>query len=270
MSSSLRCLEVLRVLARSPYAYSLTEIANALSIVKSSAHRFLTTLIAGGFVEQDMPTRRYQLAGTALWVGTAYLRHSKIYRCGYELVHNLARDAKTMAHLAVWDNDMVLYLHSIGPPRSLNLFADAGERRAVHATALGKAMLAHRPAEDLRRIFNTERERYTENTLTSLAAMSEELHRIREVGYAVDNEEGTRGVRCVAAGIKDQGERVIGAISTSGPRSLINGTGVLQFARLVQEAALRISVQLGYRPSTSNLSSLLEPIVRRDDGTAPD
>jgi DNA-binding IclR family transcriptional regulator len=265
MSSSLRCLDLLQILAREPYAFSLSEIADSLSVAKSSAHRFLATLIAGGFAEQDFASRRYQLAGTALWVGTAYLRRSMIYRCGYGVVDDLARRAKTMAHLAVWDYDTVLYLHSIGPPRSLNLFADTGERRAVHATALGKVMLAHRPTVDLKKIFAQDRERYTENTITSFAAMAEELEHIRAAGYAVDREEGTRGVRCVAAGIRDQAERVAAAISVSGPRVLISRTAVPHFARLAQEAALRISIQLGYRPPTSNLSSLLTPIVPDDD-----
>jgi DNA-binding IclR family transcriptional regulator len=264
MTSSLRCLHVLDVLARDPYAFSLTEIASLLSVAKSTAHRLLSTLMAAGFVERDAESGRYQLAGKTLWVGTAYLRHSDVYRCGFAVVDDLAGRAKTMAHLAVWDNDAVLYLNTLGPPRSLSLFADTGERRPVHATALGKVMLAHRPDADLQRVFSRGCERFTENTITSLAAMREELQRIRQLGYAVDDEEGISGLRCVAASVKDRRAHVVAGISVSGPRTLVTDEAVPRFARLVQEAALRLSVQLGHRPPTSNLSSLLTPLPRRE------
>lgn len=257
MSSSLRCLNLLEILAREPYAFSLSEIADSLSVAKSSAHRALATLVAAGFVEQDPARRQYQLAGKALWVGTAFLRHSTVYRCGFAALEDLVQRAGTMAHLATWDNDTVLYLHSSGLPRSLNLFADTGERRPVHATALGKVMLASRPRDCLKTVFAKGCERYTENTITSLSAMEKELARILEAGYAVDREEGTQGVHCVAAPIKDQREKTVAAISISGPRALIHDGDLLRFARLVQEAALRVSVQLGYHPPTSDLSSLL-------------
>jgi IclR family transcriptional regulator, KDG regulon repressor len=257
MSSSLRCLGLLQVLAQEPYAFSLSEIAESLSVAKSSAYRFLATLTAAGFVEQDSEMRRYQLTGKTLWVGTAFLRHSTVYHCGFAALEDLVQRAGTMDHLATWDNDKVLYLHSSGPPRSLNLFADTGDRRPVHATALGKVMLAYRPRADWERVFANGCERFTANTITSLSPMKKQLREILENGYAVDDEEGTRGVRCVAAAIKDRREQVVAALSVSGPRTLITDAGTLRFARLIQESALRVSMQLGYRPRTSNLSTLL-------------
>jgi DNA-binding IclR family transcriptional regulator len=259
MSSSLRLLRLLEILAHDPYLYSLTDIADRLSVGKSSAHRLLATLVAGGFVEQDSTRGRYRLAGKTLWVGSAYLRNSEVYRCGFAVVEDLAQRARTMAHLAVWDEDSILYLNTLGPPRSLNLFADTGERRPVHATALGKAMLAHRPEADLERIFARPCQRFTERTITSLLGMQKEVECIRRLGYALDDEEGIAGLRCVAAPIRDRRALVSAAISVSGPRTLISDEELPRFARLVQEAGLRVSVQLGYRPPTSNLASLLTP-----------
>jgi DNA-binding IclR family transcriptional regulator len=246
-------------MAQDPYTFTLTGIASLLAVPKSSAHRLLSTLVAAGLVERDTAGERYQLAGKVLWLGTAYLRNSEVYRAAFAIVDDLARRAKAMSHLAVWDNDAVLYLDTLGAPRSLNLFADTGERRPVHATALGKAMLAYRSDADVQRVFSKGCEPFTENTITTLRGLRKEVERIRALGYALDDEEGVPGLRCVAAPIRDRRTCVVAAISVSAPCSLITNQELPRFARLVEEAAIRVSVHLGYRPPTSNLSSLLTP-----------
>jgi IclR family acetate operon transcriptional repressor len=259
MTSTVRCLQLLDAMAQDPYTFTLTGIATLLSVPKSSAHRLLSTLIAAGLVERDTARERYQLAGKVLWLGTAYLRNSDVYRAGFAVVDDLARRAKAMSHLAVWDNDAVLYLGTMGAPRSLNLFADTGERRTVHATALGKAMLAYRPDADLQRIISSGCAQFTGRTITTLRGLRKEVDRIRALGYALDDEEGVPGLRCVAAPIRDRRAQVVAAISVSAPCSQITNEELPRFARLVEEAAIRVSVHLGYRPPTSNLSSLLTP-----------
>lgn len=239
----------------------MSEIAESTSVAKSTAHRFVGTLMAAGFVERDETNRRYHLAGKVLWVGTAYLRYSPTYRAGYAALDRLAHSADTMAHLGVWDNDAVLYLHTTGPIRSSLLVTDVGERRPVHATALGKTLLAYRAGEDLERVFTRGCERYTDKTITSIALMREELARIRQLGYALDDEEGVRGLRCVASPIRNSSGEVVAALSVSAPIAQLPDLEVPHCARLVQEAALWASVQLGYRTSTANLASLLTNVA---------
>jgi DNA-binding IclR family transcriptional regulator len=258
LSSSLRCLEVLEKLAQDPRPLSLSEIAKSMQVAKSTAHRFVTTLMAAGFVAQEGSTRRYHLAGKALWIGTGFLRYSPAYRAGYAALDRLeAHLADTMAHLGVWDSDSVLYLHTTGPLRSTLLFTDIGERRPVHCTALGKTLLAYRPARDVERIFARGLERYTDKTIVSIPVMREELARIRRCGYALDDEEGVRGLRCIASPIWDSSGEAVAALSISSPLAQLSDSEVLRCARLVQEAALWASVQLGYRTSTVNVASLL-------------
>src|SRR5581483_2807718 len=86
MSSTLRCLEILEILAYEPYALSLSQIADRLSVARSSAHRFLYTLMAAGLVCQSSLDKRYKLAGKALWIGTAYLRDSRLYGCSLPIM----------------------------------------------------------------------------------------------------------------------------------------------------------------------------------------
>ena len=257
MASTIKCLSVLELLAREPFEFGLFEISASLDAPKTSTHRLVATLMEAGFVEQDGDSRRYRLTGKALWVGTGFLRHSRVYRASFPVMQDLAGKTEGMVHLGLWDNDAVLYLHTVGHPSSLYLFANTGERRAVHATALGKVMLAYRSPEDLERIFSKEVERYTDKTITSLDAMRRELETIRDQGYALDDEEGVRGLRCLAAAIRDHKGQVVAAISMSAPTSVLAEDNRPHYASLVQEAAIRASVHAGYRPLTTNVSSLL-------------
>jgi DNA-binding IclR family transcriptional regulator len=208
-------------------------------------------------VERDQTSRHYHLGGKALWVGTRFLRYSPSYRAGYAAIDHLAHSAGTMAHLGVWESDAVLYLHTTGHLRSSLLVTDVGERRPVHCTGLGKALLAHRPAADLDRIFARGLERHTEKTITSIPLLREELERIRQVGYALDDEEGVRGLRCLACPVRDSYGDVVAALSISSPLTQLSDSDVHRYARLVQKAALWASVQLGYRTSNVNFTSLL-------------
>ena len=257
MSSTLRCLQVLELLAQEPNSFSFGDIAAALGIDKTSAHRFIRTLIAAGFVECNPQSRRYHLAGKALWVGTGHLRYSPVYRAAYGELEDLAHSAENMVHLGVWDNDTVLYLHTVGPPRTVLLFTDLGQRRPVHSTALGKALLAYRPTEDLERVLASNSQRYTDRTITSVEAMREELVRIRQQDYSLDDEEGIPGLRCVAAVIRDSRGEVAGALSVSGSLAQLTDEYIPRYARLVQEAALRASSHLGYRDYAPYLMSAL-------------
>jgi IclR family KDG regulon transcriptional repressor len=264
LSSALRCLKVLERLAEDQKPLSLNELAESMAVAKSTAHRFVSTLVEAGFVERDETSHRYHLAGKALWVGTGFLRYSPSYRAGYAAIDRLAHLANTMAHLGLWDSDTVLYLHTTGSLRSNLLFTDIGQRRPVHCTALGKTLLAYRPDKDLQRIFARGVERYTDKTITSITLMRDELANIRQLGYALDDEEGLRGLRCVASPIRDSSGEVVAALSISSPLAQLSDFEVPRYARFVQEAALWASVQLGYRTSTVNLASLLTKVASED------
>jgi len=252
MPSALRCLRLLEIMAGHPCDISLTEIACALSVPTSSAHRIISTLISAGFIDQDSSTRRYSLTGKVLWIGTAFLRQAEVYRSTYGAMQRLAQRAEIMVHLGVWDDGTVLYLHTTGPPQSLYRFTDIGERQPAYCTALGKVLLAYRSPEEVRRALGDRPRRHTDTTITSLPEMNEELQKIRETGYAVDNGEQFPNVRCVAAPIRNEHREVIAALSISGSLQQFADARLSEFANLVQETALKASIQLGFRPIALN------------------
>jgi IclR family transcriptional regulator, KDG regulon repressor len=257
MSSSLKCFQVMELLAEEPYELALTEIAAQLELPLASAHRIVATLCEAGFVEQEALARRYRLAGKALWVGTGYLRRSSVYRAAFLVLQETARRCCGLVHLATIDEDRVLYLHTVGSPSALYLYADTGERRLLHCTGLGKAMLAFQPPEVVARVLSQKLKRFTTRTITSAAELREELAGIRARGYAVDDEENAPGLRCLAAPILGRPGYAVAAFSMSAPASTLTDDLLDKYSNVIREAALRVSSQLGYRPATSNMQSLL-------------
>jgi DNA-binding IclR family transcriptional regulator len=258
MSSTLRCLAVLELLAKEPYEFTLSEVAGALDTNTTTVFRALSTLVAADFVEQRADTKRFRVTGKSLWVGTAYLRHSPIYLSGFAVLEELASATGIMAHLAAWERGSVLYLHTAGPPSSQLFYSQIGERIPVHCTGLGKAMLAWRTGEELEAVFKTPPVAATPKTITALGDMLRELEQVRARGYAVDDEEGVTGVRCIAAPICDQARIAVGALSISGSLAEIPSKRVADLAEQVVQAARRVSVQLGFRPQAVALSALVD------------
>jgi IclR family acetate operon transcriptional repressor len=218
-----------------------------LSTAKASAHRLLGTLLRAGFVEQEPISRRYRLAGKALWVGTGYLRNSNVYRASFLLMQELAKKTEGAVRLGVWDNDTVLVLHSAGYASTMQMFFDVGDRRPVHASAMGKVMLAFRPASEAREILARGVEAWTHKTITTLSAIKPENDKIRKTGYAVSNEELILGIRSLAAPIRNQQGQVVASISIADTPAIMKGRQETQYAGMLKDVAARISAQLGFR-----------------------
>jgi DNA-binding IclR family transcriptional regulator len=257
MSSSLKCFSALELLASEPFELGLSEIAAGIGAPMASAHRIMATLCQAGLAEQETSTKRYRLTGKALWIGAGYLRRSTVYRAAFLVLQETAKRCQGLVHLASIDRDKVLYLHTVGSPSALYLYADTGERRPMHCTGLGKAMLAYQSYEMVDRVLGQRLERLTPKTIVTAVALRQELARIRARGYAVDDEENAPGLRCVAAPILDSTGHSVAAFSMSAPATVLTEELIGQYSSVVREAALRVSAQLGYRPSNSNLHSLL-------------
>jgi DNA-binding IclR family transcriptional regulator len=254
MSSTLRCLEVLQLLADKPYELSVTEAAKRLGIAKASAHRLLTTLVEGGFAEQDPGTNRYHVAGRALWVGTSYLRRSALYRSSFLLLQDLARRIDAPAYLGVREDNAVMFLCAAGFPSAIHNFANVGDRRPLHATSIGKALMAELPAAETDRILRETGYRWTENTIVSLADMLRELELVRQRGYATANEEWLPGHRAVAAPVRGPRGDIVAAVNVGGPADLFEEKQIGRYGRAVADTAVKISMQLGYRLESSRAS----------------
>jgi DNA-binding IclR family transcriptional regulator len=245
MSSTLRCMKVLELLAEDPFELSFTDLAAKLDIPKASAHRLCTTLIEANLITQEPVTRRYMLSSHALWVGSGYLRHSPVYRASFFPMQELARQVPGTVQLGVLDQDYVLFIHSVGYSGAPHAFADVGLRRPLNATASGKIFLAGMAPGNLERIMAKSTEKYTSSTITSLPKMKQEIAQVRKMRYARNVEELLPGYWVLAAGVGGQEGSPAAAISLTLPLQEFPPDNEATIAGLVKEAARKASLQLG-------------------------
>jgi DNA-binding IclR family transcriptional regulator len=198
----------------------LTEISAHLDLPDSTVHNHLRTLVQRGYVVRNDNTYRVSLR--FLDVGEYARSRRKIFEVAEPEIDKLAAETDESASLLVEEDGRGVYVYDAQADTSIPLDTHPGKHVALHATALGKAILAYLPESQVEAIFEQRGlPARTSKTITDREELARELETIRETGFAVDSEERVRGVRCVAVAIKNENGQVIGAISVSGPSSRI-------------------------------------------------
>ena len=202
VKSAHRTLEILELLAERPAGQrSLGELSKELNIPKSSLHGILRTMSGRGWVQPDPTGTRFGLGLRALQVGAAYLDGDDTVGLLRDVLDDLAGRFGETVHLGRLDGAQVVYLAKRESVHPLRMFSAVGRRLPAHATALGKALLADRADPEVDRLLPRPLSRLTPHTLTDAEVLREELARIRRRGYAVDREENSLGIRCVAVAV---------------------------------------------------------------------
>jgi DNA-binding IclR family transcriptional regulator len=248
MTSTLRCFQVLELLAEAPFELSVSDIAELLSMPRASAHRLCKTLVEGGFIEPVPGSKRYSLTPKSLWVGSGYLRHSKIYRAAFFPMQSLAKQIPGTVQLGVLSEGKVLFIHSVGYPGSTEAFADVGLKRALHATASGKLFLTQMPLDKVEQLMAQGVEKYTERTTVSFVGLREELKQIASKGFAVNDEELLPGYLALAAPVYDSSGGLVGTISITVASDHTHAGYNSPHAASLCESARMTSLQLGFHP----------------------
>ena len=197
----------------------LTELAEVLDYPKSSIHNYLSTLLQEGYVIKD-EDGVYHVGLKFLEIGSVARQRRRIYDIAKPEVISLAEDTGELANLLVEENGKGVYIHREQGENAVKVDSYIGQRVHLHNTALGKAILAHLPTEEVEQILDTHGlPATTENTVTDRETLFDQFTEIRDRGVAFDDEERLRGLRCVAAPILTQRDQVVGAISVAGPAS---------------------------------------------------
>lgn len=225
----------------------VSELARAIGLTKATAHRLLASLRNREFVAQDPATRRYRL-GMRMWELGAIARASMDWLAEAKPeLEVLAAQIGETAHLAVLDDDQVLYVEKVESVHSLRMPSQVGRRLPAHCTGVGKALIAFLPEDRLSAVIaHRGLPRFTAHTITDPVALNAALETIRANGYATDNEEIEEGLRCIGAPVRDHTGAVIAAISIAGPASRLPEDDTPRLAAQVRSAADAISNRLGY------------------------
>ena len=242
VKSADRTLDVLEALASSTSRVSLADLARDLGIPKSSLHGILRTLVQRRWVDVDETGLRFGLGVRALLVGASFIESDDVIaQVGPVLDWLSTESAGEAVHLGRLDGSDVIYLAKRESRHALRMFSAIGRRLPAHATALGKSLLAQRTREEVEEILDWPLARLTDATITDRGRLFDELAKIRETGYAVDNEENADGIRCFAVPLAT-GTPPQDAISFSVPIFRLDPAQEDYLVGLLDEARARISL----------------------------
>lgn len=243
---------ILDILGQSPQGISIRDLSEKMKLPKGTIHRLLSSLSYFGYVRQDMKTRNYFLGFKLVELGNILLSQIDLRKEAEPFLRELSEKTKETVHMVFLDRDEIVYIDKIElnhNPSGLRMASRVGLRNPAHSCAVGKVLLSHLTEEELNRIIHEKGLlKRTENTITDPTKLKEHLKVVRSQGFAIDDEENERGIRCVAAPIYNETGKAVAAISISGPAFRITKKVIQDsLKKEVMETAYKISQRLGFR-----------------------
>ena len=228
----------------------LIELSQLLGINKSTVHRLLNSLIYMGYVGQEEESLKYYMTLKIVNVSAKVLKQMDILTISQPYLRDLMEKTYETVHLVKRVGNDLCYIQKLEPAntgRSIQMASFVGMVSPLYCTAVGKAIMAHLPEEEVRDIWNASViAPKTEYTLKSIEQLLAELTEVRLHGYALDNEENELGVRCIATSIKNFAGGCDYAISISAPTSRMSDSRIQELSSLIRNAGAGISAELGY------------------------
>jgi DNA-binding IclR family transcriptional regulator len=243
-----RALAMLEAVAQEPEGLSNAEISRTLQIPKSSASYILRTLEARGYLNRDAGSGKYRVGLKILSLSRGALSGIDVREVALPVMRHLMEKTSLTCHLAILDGPDAVYIEKVEPQGFIRMDTWVGRRMRVHATSVGKSLVAHIPQERLEKILEQAgMEKRTAKTITTLPRLLKELEKVRAQGYSVDDEENNMGARCVGAPVFNQQGAIEAAVGLSGPINQVNAQTMPRIVEALKDAARHISMQLGYR-----------------------
>ncbi len=243
-----KALRLLRFLAEARRELGVHELARAVGVAPATAYRLLRTLEEHGLVGYNPAGARYRLGLGVLELGEAFLVTTELRQVARPYLTRLADETGETSHLMVLDGVMGVYLDRVEGPQRVRVASSVGRREHLHASAVGKAILAHLPPERRRAVVEAAGlPAFTPRTITSLPVLEAHLAEARRLGYTIDDEEGEPGIRCAGAAIWNGRGEVVAGLSVAAPAFRAPLEVLQGWGGVVREAAREVSRALGYR-----------------------
>ena len=233
----------------------VSELGRDIGLSRSTTHRYVSTLAVLGYLQQDPATKKYRLGPRVLDLGFSAINSMELREIAAPHLRELSDETGYTVNMAILDDLDIVYVErcrsSQAGQREIDLNLHVGSRLPAYCTSLGKALLANLdPADRAERLQRVDFARRGPNTLTSRRALDAELRRVREQGYAVNNEELAYGLRSVAAPVLNHDGEAVAAINLAVHSSMVSSDEIgKRLAPVLQGAAASISARLGYRPA---------------------
>lgn len=244
IQSLARGLRILELLAEADDSISVTELSKEIGVDKSSISRMLQTLVNYRFAERDTRTRRYFIGPRMKELSVPNDHHTALRDQAIPFLQQLVDDTSENAHLAIDVQGQSLIIADVESTAQLRVVSEVGRLVPLHCTATGKCLLAFSNVPLPESLPSA-----TPRTITTHAQLRHHLEQIRSQGYALDDEEYTIGVRCLAAPVYDHSGIAIASIGISGPTVRLSLNQIPVLAEAVITTAVAFSQSLGCKPS---------------------
>ncbi len=214
---------------------------------RSTTHRILMALEYNELIKQNPDTSRYFLGIKLFKLGHQAASQLNLREVSRPFLSRLMSETQETVHLAILDDDQVLYLDKVEGAHALRMPSRVGRHIPIYCASLGKAMLSCLDDHEVRKILRKQTVKpFTANTIKNGDQLLAELRLVRKRGFAVDNEEIEIGLRCVGAPIRDYTGCMVGAISVAAPSARLAEKRIPTIGRRVMVIAGEISEKLGY------------------------
>ena len=225
---------------------TLSLLADDLDQSPATIYRVLTTFHGRGMVAFDDAAQVWSIGAGTFLIGTGFLRRTSLVDSARPILRALMAATGETANLGVERNGEVLFISQVETHANIRAFFPPGSMSEMHASGIGKALLAFMP-DDRRKVILKGRDltRYTPQTLTDHSALEHDLALSRSRGFAVDIDEKTDGMRCIAAPVYDAYDEAVAGISVSGPSSRISDDDIARLSGEVTTAARNLSAAIG-------------------------
>jgi DNA-binding IclR family transcriptional regulator len=243
-----RGLRLIETVAFNGASTSLAEAARSTGLHRSTAHHLLQTLVALGYLRQDPDTRGYTLAAKPFQLTGRTWSPEQLAGIAQPYLGELTRRGGEGSSLAVYRDGAVTIVAKCEHDGPVRVVQDVGARRPIHCTAVAKAILPWLPAPELAGLLaRTRFVRHTPKTIVSRAAFEAELRRVRQQGYALDDEEHLAGIRCVAMPVFGHAGQVVGSLCMLGPKSRVTLQRLRELRGPLAALSRALSERLGWR-----------------------
>ncbi|HEV8459809.1 MAG TPA: IclR family transcriptional regulator [Gaiellaceae bacterium] len=231
----------------------VSDLAREVGLSRSTTHRYISTLAALGYLQQDPTTRKYRLGPRVLDLGFSAINSMDLREVAAPHLQALSDETGRTVNMAVLDGADIVYIErcrtSQRGQRDIDLNLHIGSRLPAYCTSMGKVLLAGLEPERQREVL--EEVQFTQrgpNTLTELEDLLVELEKVRENGLAVNNEELAYGLRSIAAPVRSQTGEVVAAINLAVHRTMVSlDSLVAHLGPQLKQTAGEISARIGYQ-----------------------
>lgn len=237
-----RGMQILDIIVNSGEAQSVTELSKKMLIDKSSVSRLLATLEKYGYVQQAKGSRSYTVGKRLFGIGWQLVNRYSVRETARSYLDYLVSRTGECSHVGIYSSGYALVVDDVQSElSSLRVVGGVGRLLNLHNTALGKSLIAYGdyPLPETLPVF-------TAKTITDISVLQADLARVRELGYAVDDEENEEGVCCIASPVFASSGAIVASIGISAPSLRIGRDKIDYLGKIVRGAAYYLSCELGY------------------------